>query len=238
MTVTQSFRPGTPSARTRLPDATSHTQRGNHMTTTVRDTLNVIQALMASCQHPGIRDVEPYGPGVGGIEGVKVRFEWDAGYLWAYLVGNDLNPEGRPIDRKPTPKPFLAGVPWAPVPDPKSATGSRDKWLAADYVLKLAHDLCDAARPDQFRSWTPVGLQGVGLGHGPAGLLITAADGTRQVVRVTIGSGPFRDPEDDPWSGYTIPAEGISTWIERLQDIRKAPATPSSAATAGSVSVS
>jgi hypothetical protein len=171
-----------------------------------RQTLDVLQHLLQDAGHPGIREVVPYGPGVGGVEGIKVRFAWEPNnFLYAFLAANDLDPNGKPIDRKPSPKPFAENVPWAPVPDPKADGGSRDKWLAADYVLKLLHDLCETRRPAAFTSWTPVGLQGVGLGHGPSGLAVTGADGTRLVVRVTIGSGPNRDPEDDPWPGYSIP---------------------------------
>lgn len=211
MTVTHGISRATGGSPNRLPYSTSHTTRGRNMNTTrqaptVRDTLDVLQALLLAAQHPGIRDVEPYGPGVGGIEGVKVRFVWEPNnHLWAYLAGNDIDGNGRQVDRKPSPKPFAESVPWAPVPDPKSDTGSRDKWLAADYVLKLVHDLCETARPDMFQSWTPVALHGVGLGHGPSGLAI-AAGNTRTVIRVTIGSGPNRDPEQDPWPGYRMPA--------------------------------
>lgn len=172
---------------------------------TVRPALDVIQALLLAARHPGIAAVEPYGTGVGGIEGVRVRFVWGNDHLWAYLAGNDVGPDGRPIDRKPAPKPFLPSVPWAPVPDPKAESGSREKWLVADYVLHLLHSLLDAARPEQFTSWNPVGLDRVGLGHGPSGLAITTAGGARLVLRVMIGSGANRDPDDNPWPDYRIP---------------------------------
>lgn len=192
--------------------------------TSVRNTLDAVQALLLAAQHPGIKEVLPYGPGIGGNEGVKARFAWDTGnFLWAYLLGTDLNQDGKPVDRKPAPKPFLADVPYAPVPDPKQADGTRRKWLAADYVLKLVHDLCEAAQPDPFTSWTPVALHNVGLGHGPSGLRIATASGPALILRVTIGSGPSRDPEADPWPDYTIPREEIRVWKEQLQAIRKAP---------------
>lgn len=176
---------------------------GDRMAST-RQILDIFQQLLTDCGHPGIREVEPYGPGIGGVEGIRVRFEWDAGSLWVNLQGSDLNSDGKPIDRKPTPKPFLESVPWAPVSDAKAETGFKDKWLIADYALKLVHDLCETTRPDGLTSWTPVGLHNVGLGHGPNGLAVATADGTRLVVRVTIGSGQFRDPDNNPWPDWTL----------------------------------
>lgn len=244
MTITQSADLVADGFEARLPDATNHTTGGPMNTTatrqtpSTRDILDVFQAILTVSQHPGIREVTPYGPGVGGIEGVKVRFEWDAGYLWAYLAGNDLDKDGKPYDRKPERKPFLPTGPWAPVPDPKSESGFKNKWLVVDYVLKFVYDLLEAARPGMFAEWESVGLRNVGLDHGPNGIRVTTASGTKLVVRVTIGSGPNRDPEDNPWPDYTIPTEGIEAWNERLQDIRKAPATLSSATNAVSVSAS
>lgn len=226
MTVTYGNSSSTGRARTTLPvaennragRAMSSTTTTPRQATTVRTMLDVFQALLLSAQHPGITEVVPYGPGVGGNEGIKARFTWDGNkYLWAFLLGNDLNPDGKPIDRKPQPKPFPDNCPWAPAPD-----RAGDRWLVTDYVLKLVHDLCDTARPDLFTGWQPVGLQNVGDGHGPSGLLVTTAGGPAQVLRVTTGSGPNRDPEDDPWPGYTIPREEIGTWKEQLRDIRKA----------------
>jgi hypothetical protein len=175
-------------------------------TVTVRPALDVIQALLLAAEHPGIAAVEPYGPGVGGIEGIRVRLVWEpSNSMLAYLAGSDLGPDGRPIDRKPAAKAFLPTVPWAPVPDPKADGGTRDKWLPVDYMLHLVYGLLEVARPDSFRLWEPVGLDRVGLGHGPSGLAITTAAGARLVLRVYIGSGTNQDPDDDPWPGYRTP---------------------------------
>lgn len=173
---------------------------------TVRLALDAIQALLLAAGHPGLREIEPYGPGVGGNEGVKARFTWGAeDSLWAYFMGTDLNPDGRPIDRKPEPRAFPDDCPWITIPDPKADGGARRKWLPADYMLRLVHDLCDTLRPAPLTGWTPVGLQGVGDGHGPSGLAVTTTDGQRFVLRVMIGSGSNRDPDDDPWPDYRIP---------------------------------
>jgi hypothetical protein len=180
-----------------------------------RDILNVFEALLRASGHPGIKLVEPYGPGVGGFEGVKIRFEWDGAYSWAYLF-TDGN------ERKPAPQPFTDTVPLAHVPDSKG--GTVEKWLLLDYTLKLVHDLCETTRPEPFTSWTPIGLDDVGHGHGPVALAITCTDGTRQVLRATIGSGPTGDPKADPWPDYSIPTEEVKQWSKHLKATPKEPA--------------
>ncbi len=183
-----------------------------------RNILDVFEALFRAAAHPGIKDVQPYGPGVGGFEGVKVRFEWGNGdYLWAYLFADG-------DDRKPAPKPFAADVPYAPDPDSESGR----KWLVVDYVLKLVHDLCVTARPDAFTGCVPVALHNVVREHGPSGLRVATTDGAARILRVTIGSGNTKDPEEDPWVGYEIPEEGVRAWKEHRQVTPKEPETQSS----------
>ncbi len=195
-----------------------------------RSILDVFHALFLASGHPGIKLVEAYGPGAGGIEGVKVRFEWGptSDYLWAFLFADG-------DDRNPQPMPFSADVPWRPEVELEKGKGR--KWLVADYVLKLTHDLWRAARPDMLTDCTPVALRNVGQDHGPSGLRVVTAGGGARVLRVTIGSGNTKDPAEDPWAGYQIPAEGVQAWKEHSQGIRKAPEKLSSA-TAGSASAS
>lgn len=201
--------PPTRSASVRLVRSRQH---GSGRSMNNREILNVFEALLLASQHPGITQVEQYGPGIGGLEGVKVRFEWTGGNAWAYLFTDesDLNPAATP---------FADKAPLADVPDAKSG-GTVEKWLLLDYVLKLAHGLCEAAKPSPLSGWTPVALKNIGHGSGPTGLAVTCADGTKRLVRVTIGSGATGDPKSDPWPGYVIPVEEVQACQERKEPAR------------------
>lgn len=180
-----------------------------------REILNVFEALLRVSQHPGIKEVRPYGPGTGGLEGVKVRFGWGADdHSWGYLSAYGA-------DRELTVKPFAARAPYAEVPDPANPGGMVEKWLLADYFLKLVHDLCDTAKPAPLTGWTPVALENIGWGDRPTALAVSCADGTKQVLSVTVGSGPTGDPKEDPWVEYVIP-EGVNQWQKQM-GIRKEP---------------
>ncbi|WP_067497499.1 hypothetical protein [Actinoplanes sp. TFC3] len=136
------------------------------------EVLDVFEKLLNAAQHPGIAKVERYD---GVVSGIRVRFSWETdGFLWV-----------------------KADAP-APTAGPEP-TG--EKFGTAPYLIKLALDLCESARPGGFASWVPATYKGMPVA--PSGLQIKTTDGGTVNLRVTSGG---QDPEVNPHAGYSVPA--------------------------------
>ncbi|MEV4282345.1 hypothetical protein [Actinoplanes xinjiangensis] len=153
--------------------------------------LDVIGTLLRDCGHPEIEAVERFGtdatPGGPSPAGLRIRYVNGAlAYLWGAIWPGET--ELPAPDRLPPPR------------------GNRP-----DRAVALAVLLLDAARPPEFRSWQLVALPDLGptgqRGKVPRGLRIVGADGTSLLLRATAAGGPEREPEDEPFPGWRVPAD-------------------------------
>lgn len=156
----------------------------------VTEALDAIAALIRASEHPDITAVTRYGgdtrPGGQSPPGVKVIYRsGSSALLWAA-------DEPHPV---PAAEPLPAEMP------PPTQRATR--------MLVFATQLLDYARPPIFKNWETCGFPGVHLS--PSALRITCADGTTVYLRVTVASGPGREPEADPHPDYRIP-EGVREW--------------------------
>lgn len=156
----------------------------------VTEALDALAALVSASEHPDITAVTRYGadtsPGGQSPSGVKVMYRsGSSALLWAAE-------EPRPV---PAPEPLPAEMP------PPTQRATR--------MLAFATQLLDHSRPPIFTTWETCGYPGVHLS--PSTLRITCADGTKVYLRVTVASGPGREPEADPHPDYRIP-EGVREW--------------------------
>jgi hypothetical protein len=156
--------------------------------------LDVFEQLLTASGHPDIVSVRRYGtdtaPGGPSPAGVAVKYQSGS---HAFLAGG-LGDGEIPI----------------PVPDVMPGPKRRASRLAV-----FAVQLLDVARPAQFKAWRLIALPDVGpeaeRGQFPAGVSVICADGTRMLLLVTAGSGPAGDPAEEPFPGWTIPAELAAT---------------------------
>ncbi|MBO4207750.1 hypothetical protein [Micromonospora echinofusca] len=156
----------------------------------VTEVLDAIAALVRASEHPDVTEVTRYGSDTraGGQSppGVKVTYRsGSSALLWAA--------------EEPRPAPAQAPLP-AELPPPTQR---------AARMLVFTAQLLDYARPPIFTGWEACGYPGVHLS--PSALRITCADGTSVYLRVTVASGPSREPEVDPDPDYRFP-EGVRGW--------------------------
>ncbi|GIE75700.1 hypothetical protein Aph02nite_16500 [Actinoplanes philippinensis] len=152
--------------------------------------LDVIDKLLRGCAHPEIEAVERFGtdgaPGGPSPAGLRIRYVNGAlAYLWGAIWPQETDLPAP--DRLPPP------------------LGNRPDRAAVLVVLLL-----DAVRPPEFRSWQLVALPDLGptgqRGKVPRGLRIVGADGTSLLLRATAAGGPDRDPADEPYPAWIVPA--------------------------------
>ncbi|MEU4161406.1 hypothetical protein [Actinoplanes sp. NPDC026670] len=153
--------------------------------------LDVIGRLLRNAAHPEIEAVERFGtdsaPGGPSPAGLRIRYVNGAlAYLWGAIWPGETDLPAP--DRLPPPR------------------GNRP-----DRAAVLVALLLEAARPAEFRSWQLVALPDLGptgqRGKVPRGLRIVAADGTSLLLRATAAGGPDRDPPDEPFPEWTVPAQ-------------------------------
>ncbi|OZV75217.1 hypothetical protein CA850_29020 [Micromonospora echinospora] len=151
--------------------------------------LDVIEALLTASAHPDFTGVSRYGtdatPGGNSPAGVKVTHRsGSATLVWATAA-----------------KPSADTVPLPATMPPPTQRVQR--------MVSFAVQLLDTARPAAFTSWEACNYPGVHIS--PAGLRITAADGTKVYLRVTNASGAGKEPAEDPHPDYQFP-EGVRSW--------------------------
>lgn len=156
----------------------------------VTEALDTIAALTRASEHPDITAVTRYGgdtrPGGQSPPGVKVMYRsGSSALLWAA--------------EEPRPAPAQVPLP-AEMPPPTQR---------ATRMLAFTTQLLDYARPPVFKAWETCDYPGVHLS--PSTLRINCADGTAVYLRVTVASGPGREPEVDPHPDYRFP-EGVREW--------------------------
>ncbi|WBB77813.1 hypothetical protein O7606_16210 [Micromonospora sp. WMMD882] len=147
--------------------------------------LDVIEALLRASAHPDFQNIGRYGAdtAAGGSSppGVKVTHQsGSATMIWATAA-----------------KPEAATVALPPEMPPPPQRVQR--------MVSFAVQLFDAARPAAFTTWEPCKYPGVHIS--PAGLRITASDGSKIHLRVTNAAGAAREPDKDPHPDYQFPAE-------------------------------
>jgi hypothetical protein len=152
--------------------------------------LGLLATLFTASGHPEIEAVERFGsdaaPGGPSPAGVRLRYVNGAlAYLWGAVWPSETD--------LPTPD---------RLPPPR---GNRP-----DRALVLAALLLETARPPELRSWQLVALADLGptdqRGKAPRGLRLVAADGTSLLLRATAAGGPERDPSDEPYPDWRVPA--------------------------------
>ncbi|TDB99430.1 hypothetical protein E1091_06935, partial [Micromonospora fluostatini] len=159
----------------------------------VTEVLDVVTALHVAAAHPDVTAIVRYGsdtrPGGQSPCGVKVTYRsGTSAMLWAAEA----------------PKPAPAAVPLPAEMPPPIERATR--------MLMFTTALLDTARPPSLRSWETCGYPGAHLS--PCALRIVAADGDTTYLRVTVASGPSREPGRDPHPEYQIP-EGVREWPPR-----------------------
>jgi hypothetical protein len=178
------------SARSESRLTATTTDDGSEPPLHLTQVLDVLETLLVASGHPEIEAVERFGsdaaPGGPSPAGVRIRYVSGAlAYLWGAVWPSETD--------LPTPD---------RLPPPR---GNRP-----DRAVVLAAMLLDAARPPEFRSWQPVALANLGpteqRGKVPRGLRIVAADGTSLLLRATAAGGPDRDPSDEPYPDWRVPA--------------------------------
>lgn len=156
----------------------------------VAEILDTFEKLVRASEHPDITAVTRYGtdsrPGGQSPPGVKVTYRsGSSALLWAA--------------EEPRPAPAPVALPTEMPPPAQRAAR----------MLTFTTQLLDHARVPVFTSWAVCDYPGVHLS--PSALRITCADGTTLCLRVTVASGPGREPEVDPDADYRFP-EGVRTW--------------------------
>ncbi|MFI9530246.1 hypothetical protein [Micromonospora rosaria] len=160
----------------------------------VTEVLDVVTALHVAAEHPDVTAITRYGtdtrPGGQSPCGVKVTYRsGSSALLWAAEA----------------PKSAPAAVPLPAEMPPPIERATR--------MLMFTSELLDTARPPSLRSWEACGYPGVHLS--PCALRIVAADGATTYLRVTVASGPSREPDKDSHRDYRIP-EGAREWPPRV----------------------
>ncbi|WDZ86498.1 hypothetical protein [Micromonospora cathayae] len=151
--------------------------------------LDVIEALLRASAHPDFPNVTRYGtdtaPGGNSPPGVKVTHRSGSSTLiWVTAAKPDAATVALPAEMPPPPQ-------------------------RVQRMVMFAVQLFDFARPDAFTSWEPCIYPGVHIS--PAGLRITASDGTKIHLRVTNAAGAAKEPEQDPHPDYQFP-DGVRSW--------------------------
>lgn len=157
----------------------------------VTKALDIMEALFRAAEHPDITAIERYGqdaePGGQSPPGIKITHQsGSTAMLWAAVPNRDAKP-----------------VPLGEMPPPRWRF-----WR----LLVLAHQLLDAAQPEQFSEWELCAAPGIGWVQDgqptPSALRITCRDRSVLYLRATAASGSAREPETDPYPDYRIP-QGI-----------------------------
>lgn len=160
------------------------------------EALTALGKILVAAEHPDFVEVYRYGrdegPGGQSPPGIGVRHQSGAvSMIWA----------SEPSLRE--------------VPRPESMPGLK---FRAPRMILILLGLLDAAQPNVFTSWVPVDFKGVHMS--PAGLLIRGHDETPIWLRVTAGSAPIPEHEDEPFPDWSVPA-GISQWQSAEPAIRR-----------------
>jgi hypothetical protein len=147
--------------------------------------LDVVEKLFNAAGHPDVVRVHRYGGGQSRA-GVAITYQsGSSAYLSSAGLGNS----------PPVPYDLPAELP--------------SLRFRAQHALKFLLELLDAARPAPFAAWRPVAFADTALK--PTGVEIRGKDGTTAYLLVTSGSGPTKDPDEDPYPDYVIPAITIGS---------------------------
>ncbi|MGC4771207.1 hypothetical protein ACLQ25_19825 [Micromonospora sp. DT44] len=167
----------------------------------VKDVVDAMELLYRAADHPEVVEVSRFGrdtePGGQSPPGVKLLFRSGTSALLAASVPPRPAPEAVPLTAE------------LPSPSPRVTR-----------TLALTMRLLDYARPPVFKSWETCAYPGVHLK--PSAVRINCTDGDVVYLRVTVASGPSRDPEADLYPEYEIP-EGVRAWPP---GVSAAPAVP------------